>query len=41
MVYGVDLRGARNLRQNQLDGACAAGSVRLPRGLSLRPCPRD
>ncbi|MCA3722764.1 pentapeptide repeat-containing protein, partial [Phenylobacterium sp.] len=38
---GVDLSNARNLRQEQLDTACSVGTVRLPRGLTLRPCPQD
>lgn len=37
----VDLSNARNLKQEQLDSACTTGTVRLPRGLTLRPCPRD
>ena len=35
---GVDLSGARNLRQEQLDAACAQGAVKLPRGMVLRAC---
>ena len=41
VLYEVDFSGARNLRQDQLDGACAVGSVRLPRGLALRACPSN
>lgn len=41
VFQGVDLSAARNLRQEQLDVACAIGAVRLPRGLGLRACARD
>ena len=38
---GVNLSGALNLTQTQLDEACGNANTKLPEGFTLKPCSTD
>lgn len=40
-LSGADLTGAKNLTQNQLDGACGDDKTKLDLPLTIKPCPPD